>query len=137
MTHEQRDERPVRGRAPGGEHRSDRNDRAAGTAPTGRGGRIAGPFPVESTEQERPPYQLLGADGRLHRSQVPGLLGGHRRTKVYGRLDCPAAARAIGRGGYVRYRVFFATEADAIAAGFRPCGACLPTRYRAWRDGRR
>lgn len=80
-------------------------------------------------------YRLLGADGRLYRSDVPGLLGGHRRLKVYGRLDCPAALRAILRGGgYVKYRVFFASEAVAISAGYRPCGACLPGKYRAWRE---
>ncbi|GLY17387.1 metal-binding protein [Kineosporia rhizophila] len=79
-------------------------------------------------------YTLLGADGRLYRSDVPGLLGGHRRLKVYGRLDCPSAVRAVARGGYVKYRVFFATEAVAVAAGYRPCGACLPAKYRAWRE---
>ena len=30
-----------------------------------------------------------------------GTLGGHRGTRIYGRLDCPAALRAIARGGYV------------------------------------
>ena len=59
-------------------------------------------------------------------------LGGHRRGKRYGRLDCPAARRAIATGGYVRHRVFFADEATARAAGYRPCAACLPQRYRAW-----
>lgn len=28
-------------------------------------------------------------------------LDGHRRSRIYGRLDCPAALRAIARGGYV------------------------------------
>ncbi|GAB6903945.1 metal-binding protein [Kineosporia succinea] len=85
-------------------------------------------------------YTLLGADGRLYRSAVPGLLGGHRRLKVYGRLDCPSALRAVAncrsgqKGGYVRHRVFFASEAVAIGAGYRPCGACLPEKYRAWRE---
>jgi methylphosphotriester-DNA--protein-cysteine methyltransferase len=59
--------------------------------------------------------------------------GGHRRTRVYGRLDCRAALAAIRRGGYVRHRVFFASEADAVAAGYRPCAVCLPAEYRAWR----
>jgi methylphosphotriester-DNA--protein-cysteine methyltransferase len=62
-----------------------------------------------------------------------GTLGGHRRTKVYGRLDCPAALRAIARGGYVRHRVFFADEAEAVAAGFRPCAVCLPEAYARWK----
>ena len=79
-------------------------------------------------------YTLIGADGVPRRSATPGTLGGHRRSRVYGRLDCPGAARAIARGGYVRDRVFFADEATAVAAGFRPCATCLPDAYRAWKD---
>jgi methylphosphotriester-DNA--protein-cysteine methyltransferase len=30
--------------------------------------------------------------------------------------------------------VFFADEETAIAAGFRPCGACLRDRYREWKQ---
>jgi len=78
-------------------------------------------------------YTLLGPDRRPYSSESPGLLGGHRGSKIYGRLDCPAAARAIARGGYVKHRVFFADESTAIAAGFRPCGTCLPEKYRAWK----
>jgi hypothetical protein len=40
-----------------------------------------------------PTYRLIGADGRELLSEVPGTLGGHRRNRVYGRLDCPSAAR--------------------------------------------
>jgi methylphosphotriester-DNA--protein-cysteine methyltransferase len=63
-----------------------------------------------------------------------GTLGGHRGTRIYGRLDCPAAPRAIARGGYVAYRVFFLDERHARAAGYRPCGVCLPEKYRAWKS---
>jgi AraC family transcriptional regulator, regulatory protein of adaptative response / DNA-3-methyladenine glycosylase II len=80
-------------------------------------------------------YTLIGADGKPYASARPGTLGGHRRGRGYGRLDCPAALGAIARGGYVRHRVFFADEPTAVAAGYRPCGRCLPERYRAWRDG--
>jgi methylphosphotriester-DNA--protein-cysteine methyltransferase len=82
-------------------------------------------------------YTLTGRDGRPYQSPVPGTWGGHRAAKIYGRLDCPAALRAIARGGYVRHRVFFADEQTAIAAGYRPCGACCPERYRAWRNAAR
>ena len=64
---------------------------------------------------------------------VRGTLGGHRGTRIYGRLDCPSALRAIARGGYVKHRVFFAHEAEAIAAGYRPCARCMPEKYRAWK----
>jgi hypothetical protein len=80
-------------------------------------------------------YTLIGADGRPYASPEPGKLGGHRGTKIYGRLDCPGAARAIARGGYVRSRVFFADEATARAAGYRPCFVCLREDYKAWKAG--
>ena len=40
-------------------------------------------------------YVLLGADRRPYLSTMPGQFGGHQRSKLYGRLDCPAALRAI------------------------------------------
>jgi methylphosphotriester-DNA--protein-cysteine methyltransferase len=65
---------------------------------------------------------------------VAGTLGGHRKTRIYGRLDCRAALRAISRGGYVKQRVFFLDEASAVSAGFRPCAVCLPERYARWKS---
>lgn len=62
-----------------------------------------------------------------------GTLGGHRGTRIYGRLDCPSALRAIANGGYVTHRVFFADEHAAVAAGYRPCARCLPEKYRDWK----
>jgi methylphosphotriester-DNA--protein-cysteine methyltransferase len=78
-------------------------------------------------------YVLLGADGRPYASEEPGTLGGHRRSRIYGRLDCRGARQAIARGGYVRHRVFFADEETAVAAGYRPCAVCLPEAYARWR----
>jgi methylphosphotriester-DNA--protein-cysteine methyltransferase len=78
-------------------------------------------------------YELLGRDGRIRTSTRKGKLGGHLGTKIYGRLDCQAARRAIAKGGYVKNRVFFASEPDAIAAGFRPCAVCLPQAYARWK----
>ena len=80
-------------------------------------------------------FTLVGPDGRPHRSARPGTLGGHRRGRIYGRLDCPSARRAIARGGYVADRVFFADEATAVAAGFRPCAVCMPERHARWKAG--
>ena len=77
-------------------------------------------------------YKLIGRDGEPYESAEKGLLGGHARTKVYGRLDCPVALSLLRRGFEPRHRVFFADEETAIAAGFRPCGACLRARYREW-----
>jgi methylphosphotriester-DNA--protein-cysteine methyltransferase len=80
-------------------------------------------------------WKLIGPDGKPYASDRPGTLGGHRRTRVYGRLDCRAALRAIARGGYVANRVFFLNEADAKAAGYRPCAVCMPTEYARWKKG--
>jgi methylphosphotriester-DNA--protein-cysteine methyltransferase len=79
-------------------------------------------------------YKLIGPDGRPYDSRLPGQFGGHRRTRIYGRLDCPSALRAIARGGYVAHRVLFASEADARAAGYRPCARCMPVEYAAWKS---
>ena len=76
---------------------------------------------------------LTGPDGKDYRSERPGTLGGHRRGRIYGRLDCPSALRAIARGGYVAQRVFFLDEADAQAAGYRPCAVCMPREYARWK----
>lgn len=85
-------------------------------------------------------WTLLGADGP-YESERPGTLGGHRRQRIYGRLDCPAALRAIVRGGdhgpYAGQRVFFADETAARAAGYRPCAVCLREQYCAWKAERK
>jgi hypothetical protein len=77
-------------------------------------------------------FTLTGADGEPYESPTPGQFGGHRRGKLYGRLDCPSALRAIARGGYVAHRVFFADQQTAVVAGYRPCAVCLPGPYAAW-----
>jgi methylphosphotriester-DNA--protein-cysteine methyltransferase len=82
------------------------------------------------------PYRLLAPDGRTYSSAQPGMLGGHRGTRVYGRLDCPTALASIRRGQYVTHRVFFADELAALDAGFRPCGSCLRELYRDWDQDR-
>jgi hypothetical protein len=78
-------------------------------------------------------YKLIGPDGKEVASTAPGTLGGHRKNKLYGRLDCPSALRWLAKGHIVAHRVFFADEATAIAAGYRPCAVCLPEQYRAWK----
>lgn len=81
-------------------------------------------------------YTLLGADGRPYRAGTPGTLGGYRRRRIYGTLGCPSARRWIAAGHYVEHRVFFADEATAVSAGYRPCAVCLPARYRRWKQRR-
>ena len=81
-------------------------------------------------------WTLAGPDGRPFSSSRPGALGGHRGSRIYGRLDCPAALRAIARGGYKPSRVFFLNRTHARAAGYRPCATCLPKEYTSWKRTR-
>ena len=78
-------------------------------------------------------WKLLGPDGKCFLSTRRGTLGGHRHSRIFGRLDCTAALRAIARGGYVRQRVFFFNRIHARAAGYRPCAVCLPKEYAKWK----
>lgn len=73
-------------------------------------------------------FRLVGRDGVVFNSPGKGLFGGNRRTKVFGRLDCPTALRYLARGTYAKNRVFFACEDDATAAGYRPCRHCMERR---------
>jgi len=87
-----------------------------------RGRRWAAPpgwlgFPTMCTPMSQT-WILVGPDSEPYASAQPGTLGGHRR--IYGSLNCPAALRAIARGGYVTHHVFFLTEEHARAAGYRP-----------------
>lgn len=79
-------------------------------------------------------YTLIGKDGKPYQSIVPGTIGGHRKLKIYGRLDCPSALKYIAKGQYVQHRVFFANEEVAIAAGYRPCAICMPEAYKRWKN---
>ena len=65
-------------------------------------------------------YRLLDADGRAFESATKG---------------CSAAIAAWIKRGLTdaRHRVFFADEASAVAAGFRPCGVCMRAAYQRWR----
>lgn len=82
-------------------------------------------------------WTLLDAKRRPFPSPVPGALGGNARARIYGRLDCPGALAAVARGGpYARHRVFFADEATARLAGYRPCGRSMRAEYRLWKASR-
>lgn len=82
---------------------------------------------------ENKKYHLIGPDGKPYDSDIPGAFGGHRKLKIYGRLDCPFALRYIAKGQYVQHRVFFKDEETAIAAGYRPCGVCMKEAYKKWK----
>jgi len=43
-------------------------------------------------------WTLLGPNRKPFASTRPGLLGGHRGTRIFGRLDCPSARRLPAEG---------------------------------------
>lgn len=81
-------------------------------------------------------YTLVDVNNKTYESKTKGKLGGHKRLKIYGRLDCLSALRHISNGNYVKHRVFFADEETAIAAGYRPCARCMPKEYSEWKKNK-
>ncbi|MBY0433894.1 MAG: metal-binding protein [Cyclobacteriaceae bacterium] len=55
---------------------------------------------------------------------------GNERLKIYGRLDCKSGKRMKKEN-----RVFFASEHEAIQAGYRPCGHCMKKEFTRWKRG--
>jgi methylphosphotriester-DNA--protein-cysteine methyltransferase len=56
-------------------------------------------------------------------------LGGNKKLKIYGKLTCGAGKRMKPVN-----RVFFANQQDAVQAGYRPCGICMPDEYKLWKQ---
>ena len=71
-------------------------------------------------------YRLIDGDGKVFDSAVKSTLGGHKGSKIYGRLDCRGAKRHLANGTYQKSRVFFADAVTARAAGYRGCKQCKP-----------
>jgi len=57
------------------------------------------------------------------------IFGGNNKLKIYGTLTC-ASGKRMKRDN----RVFFFSEDDASANGFRPCGHCMKERYNNWKN---
>lgn len=57
------------------------------------------------------------------------LLGGNKKLKIYGKLNCKAGKRMKPAN-----RIFFADENEAQTAGYRPCSICLPNEYKLWKQ---
>ncbi|MFT3824035.1 MAG: Ada metal-binding domain-containing protein [Chitinophagaceae bacterium] len=58
------------------------------------------------------------------------VLAGNRKLKIYGTLQCRS-----GKKMNVSNRVFFSSEIEAVADGYRPCAHCMPDKYREWKTG--
>jgi methylphosphotriester-DNA--protein-cysteine methyltransferase len=76
----------------------------------------------------------------LHHTQLPPseliqllksgeiLFGGNKILKIYGTLTCKSGKRMKKSN-----RVFFATEVEALAFSYRPCGHCMRAEYITWK----
>ena len=78
-------------------------------------------------------YKLLGING-MYFSKIPGVLGGNKKLKIYGKLDCPSALKWLKKGYYASNRVFFENEEIAKQLGYRPCGICMKKEYVKWKN---
>lgn len=57
------------------------------------------------------------------------ILGGNKKLKIYGTLQCNSGKRMKREN-----RVFFSSEEEALQNGFRPCGHCLMEKYKIWKN---
>ena len=57
------------------------------------------------------------------------VIAGNQQLMIYGALNCKSGKRMLKDN-----RVFFSSENEAIQAGFRPCGHCQRTKYKAWKQ---
>jgi methylphosphotriester-DNA--protein-cysteine methyltransferase len=48
------------------------------------------------------------------------LFGGNKKLKIYGTISCSSGKRMKKEN-----RVFFKDKAEALQAGYRPCGHCM------------
>lgn len=65
---------------------------------------------------------------RIKRKEI--VYGGNLNLKIYGTLQCNSGKRMK-----IQNRVFFNTTEQAKELGFRPCGNCLRTDYKIWKNG--
>jgi methylphosphotriester-DNA--protein-cysteine methyltransferase len=57
------------------------------------------------------------------------LFAGNANLKIYGNLGCKSGKRMKKQN-----RVFFGSEKEALEHGYRPCGNCLKTKYKNWKN---
>jgi methylphosphotriester-DNA--protein-cysteine methyltransferase len=77
-------------------------------------------------------YHNTISDDILHRMIRSNEIcyGGNQKLKIYGKLNCTSGKRMNKIN-----RVFFGTIDEAIKHGFRPCGHCMNSEYKKWKNG--
>jgi len=78
-------------------------------------------------------YKLRDKNNEEYISKIPGTIGGNKKLKIYGKLDCPSALSYLEKGMYEKNRVFFENVETAIEAGYRPCGICMKEKYKEYK----
>lgn len=54
---------------------------------------------------------------------------GNKKLKLFGTLRCKS-----GKTMNKKNRVFFKSDSEAIAKGYRPCGHCMREEYKKWKN---
>ena len=76
-----------------------------------------------------PHGKLIATEVRaLIRTRVIAL-GGNKKLKIYGRLQCASGKRMLKEN-----RVFFSNVHEAKHFGYRPCGHCMKQEYKIWKE---
>ncbi len=57
------------------------------------------------------------------------LLGGNGKLRIYGKLNCTSGKRMKKEN-----RVFFQSEEEAVKHSFRPCGHCMRSEHKKWKN---
>lgn len=70
----------------------------------------------------------LDLQNQIRQKQI--CLGGNLKLKIYGKLNCKSGKRMK-----IQNRVFFSSEEEAIEHNFRPCGHCVKSKYKTWKNG--
>jgi len=54
---------------------------------------------------------------------------GNKQLKIYGILQCKSGKRMKKEN-----RFFFISEKEAIKMDYRPCGHCMKSKYKQWKN---
>jgi methylphosphotriester-DNA--protein-cysteine methyltransferase len=55
--------------------------------------------------------------------------GGNMKLKIYGTLRCTSGKRMKKEN-----RIFFLSQSEAAKNGYRPCGHCMKSEYKNWKN---
>jgi len=72
-------------------------------------------------------YSATGIRSLIRQYKIE--FSGNRPGKIYGNLGCVSGKRMKKEN-----RVFFTSEEEAVNAGYRPCGRCMPLQYKRWKE---